>query len=175
MRLPAFISIPHSSPSSSICSMDSSMPGQKICPHSGQVAGDDTSSFHTTTSSHESSTNPTSHNPESPSCPVVFMQEVDPVLLKTSLEDRIAYLTDFLNFTAHDAAVIKQIAPVVNDIIPGMVDDLYSKFFEFDITKQVFMTRNQVGDTRVDALYLMPGRFTLSILCRASKVHYLPS
>jgi len=79
------------------------------------------------------------------SCPI-FTQEVDPVLLKNSLEDRIAYLTDFLNFTSHDSDVISQIAPSVNGIIPSLVDSMYAKLFEFDITKKVFMTRNHGFD-----------------------------
>ncbi|KAI0346789.1 hypothetical protein BDW22DRAFT_1308199, partial [Trametopsis cervina] len=76
-------------------------------------------------------------------CPVVFTQEVDPLLIKNSLEDRIAYLTDFLGFTSYDAEVISKVAPHVNALIPGLVDDLYAKLFEFDITKKIFMTRNQ--------------------------------
>lgn len=155
--------------------MDFSTSGQRICPYSGQAIGDEGSSFRTATpshSSHESSTNPTSHNAEPPKCPVIFTQEVDPVLLKTSLEDRVAYLTDFLNFTAHDAEVIKQIAPAVNDIIPGLVDDLYAKLFEFDITKKVFMTRNQVGDNSFDPSCLMLGRLTFPFRAiRASRDH----
>ena len=78
-------------------------------------------------------------------CPV-FTQEVDPLLIKTSLDDRIAYLTDFLNFGSRDAEIISKIAPAVNAVIPGMVDGMYAKLFEFDITKKVFMTRNQVRD-----------------------------
>ncbi len=78
-------------------------------------------------------------------CPVIFTQEVDPQLIKTSLDDRIAYLTDFLNFTSHDSDVIKKVAPLIHGMIPSIVDDLYAKLFEFDITKKVFMTRNQVS------------------------------
>ncbi|EJF62819.1 Protoglobin-domain-containing protein [Dichomitus squalens] len=78
-------------------------------------------------------------------CPV-FTQEVDPLLIKTSLEDRIAYLTDFLGFTSRDADLISKIAPSVHDVIPSMVDGMYAKLFEFDITKKVFMTRNQGFD-----------------------------
>lgn len=80
---------------------------------------------------------------DSSTCPV-FTQEVDPLLIKTSLEDRIAYLTDFLGFTSRDAELISKIAPSVNEVIPAMVDGMYAKLFEFDITKKVFMTRNQV-------------------------------
>ena len=76
---------------------------------------------------------------------MAFIQEVDPQLIKTSLDDRIAYLTDYLNFTSHDTEILKNIAPHVTTIIPSLVDDLYAKLFEFDITKKVFMTRNQVS------------------------------
>ncbi|OBZ76461.1 hypothetical protein A0H81_03743 [Grifola frondosa] len=80
-------------------------------------------------------------------CPAaIFTQEVDPFLIKNSLEDRVAYLTDFLNFTSRDAEVITKVAPSVNEIIPTLVDDLYAKLFEFDITKKVFMNRNQGFD-----------------------------
>lgn len=80
-------------------------------------------------------------------CPAAaaFTQEIDPVLLKVSLEDRMAYLTDFLNFTSRDAEVITKIAPAVEGMIPTLVDEIYAKLFEFDITKKVFMNRNQVS------------------------------
>ncbi|KAI0650220.1 Protoglobin-domain-containing protein [Trametes meyenii] len=78
-------------------------------------------------------------------CPV-FTQEVDPLLIKNSLEDRIAYLTDFLNFGSRDAEIISKIAPSVHEVIPSMVDGMYEKLFEFDITKKVFMNRNQGFD-----------------------------
>ena len=140
--------------------MDTSVPAaQRICPFSRLAdasqerkspAPDDASSIRTTTptlsSERSHSTAPTSHEPaEDTRCPVIFTQEVDERLLRTSLEDRIAYLTDFLNFTSHDATIIKKLGPAVNDLIPGLVDDLYAKLFEFDITKKIFMTRNQVG------------------------------
>ncbi|KAL6305875.1 Protoglobin-domain-containing protein [Sparassis latifolia] len=79
-------------------------------------------------------------------CPAIFTQEVDPILIKHSLEDRIAYLTDFLNFTSADSDVINKVAPHVNDVIPEVVDSMYAKLFEFDITKKVFMKRNQGFD-----------------------------
>ena len=79
----------------------------------------------------------------------MFTQEVDPLLIKTSLEDRNAYLPDFLGFTSRDAELISKIAPSVNNVIPSMVDGMYAKLFEFDITKKVFLERNQVGDIRL--------------------------
>ncbi|KDQ59321.1 hypothetical protein JAAARDRAFT_34063 [Jaapia argillacea MUCL 33604] len=78
-----------------------------------------------------------------PKVPTIFTQEVDPVLIRASLEDRIAYLTDFLDFTSYDSQIVNKAAPLVNGLIPDLVDDMYTKLFEFDITKKVFMKRNQ--------------------------------
>ncbi|KAF9069820.1 Protoglobin-domain-containing protein [Rhodocollybia butyracea] len=69
-------------------------------------------------------------------------QEVDPELLRTSLEDRINYVKDFIMFGKADQAILNKVAPLVNDMIPQVVDDLYAKLFEFDITKQIFLKRN---------------------------------
>jgi hypothetical protein len=103
------------------------------------------------------------HHEDVPACPVVFTQEVDEELLRTSLEDRIAYTTDFLNFTSKDSTIIAEIAPLVNQIIPGLVDDMYAKLFEFDITKRIFMSRNSVR---------LPTSFT-SLRMLAEITHYL--
>lgn len=105
----------------------------------------DDASDRTTTSTTDSTSTLLRSTSSSSSCPV-FVQEIDPVLLKNSLDDRIAYLTDFVNFSSHDSNIITSIAPHVNAVIPGMVDELYSKLFEFDITKKVFMTRNHGFD-----------------------------
>lgn len=67
------------------------------------------------------------------------IQEVDPELLRSSLEDRVTYLKDFLNFNYEDQEIINQVGPLVNDLIPEVVDALYAKLFEFDITKQAIM------------------------------------
>jgi hypothetical protein len=72
------------------------------------------------------------------------MQEVDEQLLRISLDARVAYLTDFIGFTTADAAVLTAVAPLVHDLIPAVVDSMYTKLFEFDITKRVFMSRNAV-------------------------------
>ena len=121
-----------------------------VCPFSGStstITGSRSSGSHSPTGTENSQTplhSASSHTDyDGPTCPI-FTQEVDPLLIKTSLEDRIAYLTDFLNFTSRDAELISKIAPAVHDVIPALVDGMYAKLFEFDITKKVFMTRNQV-------------------------------
>ncbi|CCM05568.1 uncharacterized protein FIBRA_07795 [Fibroporia radiculosa] len=125
---------------------------ESIAPHSYsptrvQTASDTSSEDSRSQSSaaSDSSRTPLQSSSSGFTCPV-FTQEVDPILLKNSLDDRIAYLTDFLNFTSHDQDVILKVAPSVHDIIPSLVDDMYAKLFEFDITKKVFMTRNHGFD-----------------------------
>ncbi|KAE9400763.1 hypothetical protein BT96DRAFT_965180, partial [Gymnopus androsaceus JB14] len=81
----------------------------------------------------------------SASCPVLT-QEIDPVLLRTSLEDRINYVKDFIMFGKTDQDILNKVAPMVNDLIPSVVDDLYAKLFEFDVTKQIFLQRNEGFD-----------------------------
>lgn len=94
----------------------------------------------------ETATCPVAHSSSPRAAPALvdMTQEIDPELLRTSLEDRVRYLRDFLNFHAHDAELIKKVGPLVYGLIPKIVDDLYAKLFEFDITKQVFMQRNEV-------------------------------
>ncbi|KAI0921630.1 hypothetical protein AcW1_004451 [Taiwanofungus camphoratus] len=129
-----------------------SRPIENACPFSAYRAEprrgslDNSSDVTQSTARTDSSSTPLRSTSTLNTCPAIFTQEVDPVLIKHSLEDRIAYLTDFLNFTSRDADVITKVAPSVNEVIPTLVDDMYAKFFEFDITKKVFMNRNQGFD-----------------------------
>ncbi|KAL1707346.1 Protoglobin-domain-containing protein [Schizophyllum commune] len=86
------------------------------------------------------------------------LQEVDEEALRKDINARMVYLKDFVNFTRHDEDAIRHVGPLINDLIPEVVDALYSKLFEFDITKQVFMQRNDGFDgpipTKLDDLTL---------------------
>ncbi|KAJ3506249.1 hypothetical protein NLJ89_g6974 [Agrocybe chaxingu] len=73
-------------------------------------------------------------------------QEVDPELLRTSITTRMTYLKDFLGFRRYDQDVLSKVAPLIYESIPTIVDQLYSKLFEFDLTKQVFLKRNDGFD-----------------------------
>ncbi|TRM66363.1 Protoglobin-domain-containing protein [Schizophyllum amplum] len=86
------------------------------------------------------------------------LQEVDEEALRTDINARMVYLKDFVNFTRRDEDAIRKVGPLVNELIPEVVDALYSKLFEFDVTKQVFMQRNDGFDgpmpTKLDDLAL---------------------
>ncbi|KAJ3880946.1 Protoglobin-domain-containing protein [Lentinula edodes] len=99
-------------------------------------------------SSKSSLTCPVSNASSSLSCPISnpTTQEISPSLLRTSLPDRINYIKDFLMFGTPDQDILHKVAPLVNDLIPQVVDDLYAKLFEFDVTKQVFLKRNEGFD-----------------------------
>ena len=73
--------------------------------------------------------------PETPRCPVIAMSHVDPSLLDSDLPTRIQFIKGFMNWSSSDADALKKIAPHVAPTIPDMVDSMYEKLFEFDITK----------------------------------------
>lgn len=64
-------------------------------------------------------------------------QEIDPELLRTSINARMAYLKDFLGFGKPQQDILNKTSPLIYGSIPEVVDGLYSKLFEFDVTKQV--------------------------------------
>ncbi|KAF8916681.1 Protoglobin-domain-containing protein [Mucidula mucida] len=86
------------------------------------------------------------------------MQEVDPEDLRKSMQTRMTYLKDFMGFRRHDQDILNKVGPLIYDTIPPTVDRLYSKLFEFDVTKQIFMQRNDGFDgdlpTRIEDLGL---------------------
>ncbi|RDB22203.1 hypothetical protein Hypma_010721 [Hypsizygus marmoreus] len=103
------------------------------CPFSGKVAS-------------ESEDGEVAKCPVAHAAPEISIQEVDEELLKTSLEDRMVYVKDFIGFGREQHQILNKIAPLVTGMIPQVVDDLYAKLFEFDVTKKIFMKRNQGFD-----------------------------
>lgn len=69
---------------------------------------------------------------------------VDVDLINTSLPDRIAYLSRFLGFGPQDLEILTEIAPIARTLVPGLVDGVYEHLFSFDVTKRVFLNRNEV-------------------------------
>lgn len=73
------------------------------------------------------------------------MRDVTPSSLE-SLQSRVSYTRDFLNFTADDAAALHAAKPYLAPLVPAVVDAVYVKLFEFSITMQAFVPR-QTGYT----------------------------
>lgn len=92
-------------------------------------------------------------SPTSPSCPMGHgggepvtdsnpcMMHVDREALYTSLPDRVAYLTSFLEFTESDADTLNEAALILEPFITTLVDRVYAHLFQFSVTKEVFLPR----------------------------------
>lgn len=70
--------------------------------------------------------------------------------LNGDLRYRFDYLAKFLHFTEHDIAAIQTLAKLVLPRVPVIVDAVYRKLFQFDITKNFFVLRNDGFDGRLD-------------------------
>ncbi|TFK62893.1 hypothetical protein BDN72DRAFT_902847 [Pluteus cervinus] len=70
------------------------------------------------------------------------VEHVEREKLYTDTVYRFTYVAKFVDFGADDVAAIKATAPIVAPLVPAIVDAVYEKLFSFDITKQVFMPRN---------------------------------
>ncbi|KIJ50361.1 hypothetical protein M422DRAFT_159961 [Sphaerobolus stellatus SS14] len=75
------------------------------------------------------------------------MQEINPESL-SSLESRIPYVTDFLDFGPEDAAALHAAKPVLAPLVSTIIDLVYDKLLSFTITAQSFVAP-QTGYTGV--------------------------
>jgi len=76
------------------------------------------------------------------------MEHIDAKKLANDLPTRVAYLRKFIGFTKDDAAALHLAAPVVAPLVPVIIDAVYVKLKNFDITWQAFvpLQTGQVAD-----------------------------
>lgn len=74
---------------------------------------------------------------------IIKAEHIDREKLYTDLWYRFQYLAKFVGFGPDDIAALKQAAPLVAPVVPSIVDAVYVKLFSFDITKEVFLNRNE--------------------------------
>ncbi|CAF3117358.1 unnamed protein product [Rotaria sp. Silwood2] len=67
---------------------------------------------------------------------------IDKTLLDTDLRYRFDYLSKFLNFTEDDITMLNTLSKIAHPLIPSVVEGLYQKLLDYDITKQYFLTQN---------------------------------
>ncbi|KAJ3271547.1 hypothetical protein HK104_004677, partial [Borealophlyctis nickersoniae] len=77
------------------------------------------------------------------STPASSCKHIDRKLLYTDTKYRFDYVAEFANFGDADIEAIRASAPIIKPLIPVIVDAVYDKLFSFDITKQVFLNRNE--------------------------------
>ncbi|CAF3191742.1 unnamed protein product [Rotaria socialis] len=67
---------------------------------------------------------------------------VEKRLLNTNIRYRFDYIAKFLNFTADDIALLNNFEKIAHPHIQTLVEVIYQKLFEYDITKEYFIKQN---------------------------------
>ncbi|KAI5296360.1 hypothetical protein KEM52_003591 [Ascosphaera acerosa] len=78
------------------------------------------------------------------------MKHVGRKELYTSFETRLAYLHDFIDFNAADIEALATGAKYIKTLIPAIVNIVYKKLVETDITARAFHTNNTADETPIE-------------------------
>ncbi|KAL2138787.1 hypothetical protein VTI28DRAFT_6218 [Corynascus sepedonium] len=79
------------------------------------------------------------------------MQHIDRKSLYTDLEARIHYLHSFLDFGASDIEALRSGSKYIQALIPAVVNIVYRKLLQYDITARAFQTRSTAFEGPMDA------------------------
>ncbi|PVH74372.1 hypothetical protein DL98DRAFT_575709 [Cadophora sp. DSE1049] len=79
------------------------------------------------------------------------MQHISREELHTSLEARIQYLHSFLDFSSRDVEALVSGAKYIKALIPAVVNIVYKKLLQYDITARAFQTRSTSFEGPMDA------------------------
>ncbi|KAK4197785.1 Protoglobin-domain-containing protein [Triangularia verruculosa] len=78
------------------------------------------------------------------------MQHIDRKSLYTSLEARVRYLHSFLDFGVSDIEALKSGSKYIQALIPAVVNIVYKKLLQYDITARAFTTRSTAFEGPMD-------------------------
>ncbi|EPS27858.1 hypothetical protein PDE_02802 [Penicillium oxalicum 114-2] len=81
-------------------------------------------------------------------------KHIDRKSLYVSLEERIKYLHDFLDFNSTDIEALQSGSKYIKQLIPAVVNLVYKKLLQYDITSRAFHTRNTADETTPDKEWL---------------------
>lgn len=73
-------------------------------------------------------------------------EHIDGTRLQQDLRYRFEYIAKFISFTNDDIKALNKLATIALSRIPVIVDSVYRKLFQFDITKEFFILRNDGFD-----------------------------
>ncbi|CAO3635948.1 unnamed protein product [Mucor hiemalis] len=71
------------------------------------------------------------------------MQHIDPAKVYADGAYRFDYVSKFIDFGAEDIKAIEAVADKIRPLVPVVVDAVYDKLFQFDITKKHFVPKNE--------------------------------
>lgn len=69
------------------------------------------------------------------------MKRIDERRLEDDTAYRVAYVSEFMGFSADDIAAIHGAAAHLAPVVPALVDAVYDKLFSYDATKRHFVPR----------------------------------
>ncbi|PWY72371.1 hypothetical protein BO70DRAFT_298025 [Aspergillus heteromorphus CBS 117.55] len=81
------------------------------------------------------------------------MKHVERKALYTRLEARIEYLRDFLDFNSGDVEALVAGSKYIKALIPAVVNIVYKKLLDSDITARAFHTRDTADETPVEEFF----------------------
>ncbi|UJR24011.1 hypothetical protein I4U23_026976 [Adineta vaga] len=76
-------------------------------------------------------------------------EHIDNNRLNEDLRYRFEYLSKFINFTSQDIISLNTLATIILPRVPVIVDAVYRKLFQFDVTKNFFVLRNDGFDGKL--------------------------
>ncbi|RDW60251.1 hypothetical protein BP5796_11857 [Coleophoma crateriformis] len=79
------------------------------------------------------------------------IKHIDRAELYTSLDRRIEYLHDFLDFGSRDIEALVTGAKYIKALVPAIVNIVYKKLLQYDITARAFSTRSTSFEGPLDA------------------------
>ncbi|KAH9901929.1 Protoglobin-domain-containing protein [Xylariomycetidae sp. FL2044] len=82
------------------------------------------------------------------------MKHIDRKDLYTNLETRILYLHSFLDFSSNDIAALVSGQKYIKQLIPAIVNIVYQKLLQYDITARAFETRSTSYEGPIDNINL---------------------
>ncbi|KAE8161063.1 Protoglobin-domain-containing protein [Aspergillus tamarii] len=81
------------------------------------------------------------------------IKHVDRKAIYTRLEARINYLQEFLDFNSADVEALTTGSKYIKALIPAVVNIVYKKLLEQDITARAFHTRNTADERPIEEFY----------------------
>ncbi|KAI7905059.1 Protoglobin-domain-containing protein [Cokeromyces recurvatus] len=71
------------------------------------------------------------------------MQHIESAQLYSDSQYRFDYVAKFMDFGEEDIKAIEAVADKVRPLVPVVVDAVYAKLFQFDVTKKHFVPKNE--------------------------------
>jgi hypothetical protein len=69
-------------------------------------------------------------------------EHIDNNLIVNNLRYRFEYLSKFLNFTTDDIATLNAVGRLAEPLVPIVVDKIFQRLLDFDVTKRYFAMRH---------------------------------